>query len=106
MMRKPRVGNLHQLAVLCAWLLISLQQSAAAAEPVANWQSVIRQTPYWASQGMAENLATLRRWVLFSTGFCSVPQRHLLFDRRGRFLAFSADGETAAESIARINSLR
>jgi hypothetical protein len=64
---------------------------------VDNWLDLVRQTPYWESQGMASNLTTIRRWVLLSEGYCSKPQRHILFDRRGQFVGFIDNADTTCK---------
>lgn len=71
-----------------------------------SWLKVVRQTPYWHSQGVADNLATIRTWVLFSRSYCSEPQRHLLFDHRGQFLTYMDNGGSVAQTIERLNQTR
>ncbi len=75
-------------------------------EPLDHWHDVIRQTPYWASQGMYVNLRTIRRWVLSTEAYCERRDRHLLFDARASFLAYVDDAETSAETQERLNSRR
>jgi len=95
---------------LALWAALFSSQTPAQAgdAPQArqSWLEVVRQTPYWHSQGVAENLATIRVWVLFSRGYCSEPQRHLLFDRRGRFLTYMDNGDSAEQTIERLNQTR
>ncbi len=91
------------LLLLCGLLAGVLP---AAAEQVDNWLDVVRQTPYWASQGVARNLTTIRRWVLLSEGYCGKPQRQILFDRRGRFLGFIDNADNAAATTRRLNDAR
>jgi len=79
---------------------------AASAERVDNWLDVVRQTPYWESQGVARNLITIRRWVLLSEGYCSKPQRHILFDRRGQFVGFIDSADNTEATARRINEAR
>ena len=67
---------------------------------------VVRSTPYADSQGVADNLATVRRWVLFGESFCEQPDRHLLLDRRWRFLGYIDDGDTVEATLARLNESR
>ncbi|WP_051235016.1 hypothetical protein [Marinimicrobium agarilyticum] len=71
-----------------------------------SWLEVVRQTPYWESQGVAQNIATIRTWVLFSTGYCSEPDRHILFDRRGQFLAYIDNADSSKETVERLNQTR
>lgn len=97
--------RLSVLAVL--WiLLVVLSPPAVAAKQVANWLDVVRQTPYWASQGVADNLAIIRRWVLLSEGYCSQPGRQILFDRRGRFLGYINNADSVATTMDRLNKTR
>ena len=99
--RTPMLG----LLLLGSMLAVSLPPPAAA-ERVDNWLDVVRQTPYWESQGVARNLATVRRWVLRSEGYCSKPQRQILFDRRGRFVGFIENANNAAATTRRLNAER
>jgi hypothetical protein len=95
------------LSQLLLWgLLSAVLPSAASAARVDNWLDVVRQTPYSESQGMASNLTTIRRWVLLSEGYCSKPQRHILFDRRGRFVGFIDNADNAMATGQRINETR
>jgi len=87
-------------------VLVGVLPSVASAERVDNWLDVVRQTPYWESQGIAGNLTTIRRWVLLSEGYCSKPQRHILFDRRGQFVGFIDNAENAAATNRRLNETR
>lgn len=77
-----------------------------ATEPVDDWRSIVRQTPYWASQGVAANLSTIRRWVLLGESYCSEPRRHILFDYRGRFLGYIEDTDSAEATNERLNETR
>ncbi len=96
-----------KLSQLLLWgVLAAVFPSAASAERVDNWLDVVRQTPYWESQGMARNLTTIRRWVLLSEGYCSKPQRHILFDRRGRFVGFIDNADNTEATGQRINETR
>jgi len=103
----PGFCRILMLSQLLLWgVLAGVSPSAASAERVDNWLDVVRQTPYWESQGMASNLTTIRRWVLLSEGYCSKPQRHILFDRRGRFVGFIDNADTAAATNRRLNEAR
>jgi hypothetical protein len=99
------------IASAARWLAMMLAAtiSVVAAEipaPVAHWQEVIRQTPYWESQGVHANLATIRRWVLAGESYCEDERRHILFDRRAKFLAYlTTDGDARANQ-ARLDELR
>ncbi len=72
----------------------------------AGWVQVVRNSPYWVSQGVHQNILTIRRWVLGESGYCSNTDRHILFDMRGRFLGYMDNGDTRAETQQRINNLR
>ncbi len=93
-----------------AWCALFLFASVAHAEqpaPLPSWQDVIRQTPYWESQGVHANLATIRRWVLNSEGFCSGDQhRHILFDRRMHFIGYFSDPGDRDINQAKLNRER
>ncbi len=82
-------------------------QKQATAEPDADsWVSVVRASPYWVSQGVYENIVTIRRWVLTESGYCSEPNRHILFGHRGRFLGYIANGVTRPGTQQRLNDSR
>ncbi|TVP59460.1 MAG: hypothetical protein EA349_03100 [Halomonadaceae bacterium] len=87
-------------------LLLALPASADNREAREDWLDIVRQTPYWASQGVAANLATVRRWVLLGDSFCSEPQRHLLFDHRGQFLTYINNGDNSEATVERLNETR
>ena len=103
----PSNCRILMLSQLLLWgMLAGVLPSAASAERVDNWLDVVRQTPYWESQGMARNLTTIRRWVLLSEGYCSKPQRHILFDRRGQFVGFIDNADNTEATGHRINEAR
>jgi len=81
-------------------------QVAAEPAPVSSWRDVVTPTPYWESQGAFANLITIRRWVLAGEGYCEEPSRHILFDRRMRFLAYLADPGEREANQSRINEVR
>jgi hypothetical protein len=92
---------------LALWLIMLCAPAGAApVEPKGDWRAVVRETPYWASQGVAANLATVRRWVLLGESYCSQSHRHLLFDHRARFVGYIDDGESRDATIARLNETR
>jgi hypothetical protein len=94
-------------ALLLVGGVLSVGLSAAvAAAQLDNWVDVVRHTPYWASRGVAGNLATLRRWVLLSKGYCGTLQRQILFDRRGRFVGYIDNADSAAATTHRLNAVR
>jgi hypothetical protein len=87
-------------------MLFALPVQAGAPAPLAQWQDVIRQSPYWESQGVHANLTIIRRWVLASEAYCEQPRRHILFDRRATFLGYMDDAGRRDANQARINDLR
>lgn len=96
----------HLTRAVTLWLLAALAHAEEPA-PLPDWQDVIRQTPYWESQGVHDNLATIRRWVLNGEGFCSADEhRHILFDRRMRFLGYFSDPGGRHDNQARLNAER
>lgn len=116
-LHKSRVRGLPkylmcQLACLGLALFISGPAGPASAQATGtsavheSWLEVVRQTPYWHSQGVANNLKTIRRWVLFSHSYCGEPDRHLLFDHRGRFLTYLDNGDNPEQTIERLNQTR
>ena len=87
-----RFASLRQLALI--FILATLVQTSALAEEsmagdesadTPGWTAIVRDSPYWVSQGVYRNILTIRRWVLKETGYCSSPERHILFDMRGQF---------------------
>lgn len=90
--------------LLLLWLpAVTLAQ---ANTPVEDWQAIIRDTPYWDSQGVYNNILDIRRWVLEESGYCANPERHLLFDHRGGFIGYTGNGATSAETQQRLNQQR
>lgn len=75
-------------------------------KPVESWRMVVRESPFWISQGVYENLATVRRWVLLRNSFCEVAGRHILFDARARFLGYLDDAKDVESTQALINQRR
>lgn len=74
--------------------------------PLDSWQKIIRQSPYWISQGTFDNLATIREWVLAGNAYCETPERHILFDRQARFLGYFSNPAEADQTQALINAYR
>jgi hypothetical protein len=87
-------------------LLLAALPAAASVPPLTSWEDVIRGTPFWESQGMHGNLATIRRWVLSGEGYCDDRHRHILFDRRMRFVGYLSDAGERDANQARINDQR
>ena len=87
-------------------VLLALSTAAQSAEPRESWLDIVRETPYSASQGVATNLASIRQWVLLGSSYCSEPERHILFDHRGRFLGYMENAQTREETLERLNQTR
>lgn len=98
--RYPRIAG--ALILCCLPLLVKGNPVA----PVDDWQAIIRSAPYWSSQGVYNNILDIRRWVLEESGYCADQQRHLLFDHRGRFIGYTSNGVTSAETQQRLNQQR
>lgn len=94
------------IRTLAIALLLTLAHPAVAIAPLSSWQEVIRQSPYWESQGMHGNLTTIRRWVLTGEAYCADEQRHVLFDRRMRFVGYVSDAGVREANQARLNDQR
>jgi len=77
-----------------------------APAPLAGWREIVAATPYEESQGAYANLLTIRRWVLAREGYCENPDRHILFDRRMRFLGYLTDTGDRAANQRGINAQR
>lgn len=73
---------------------------------MSSWRDVVAATPYWESQGVYTNLLTIRRWVLTRQSFCEQADRHILFDRRMRFLGYLSDVGQRTSNQHRINEER
>lgn len=83
-----------------------LHASEKRPQPVESWTSIVRSSPYWVSQGVYENITTIRRWVLKKTGYCSETDRHILFDMRGQFLGYIDDADSREATQERLNDTR
>ncbi|MBQ0833599.1 transglycosylase SLT domain-containing protein [Marinobacter sp.] len=108
-----RLASLRQLALI--FILTTLVQAPAWAEEnqadddsadTAGWTAIVRNSPYWVSQGVYTNILTIRRWVLKESGYCSSPDRHILFDMRGQFLGWISNGADSAATQKRLNDTR
>lgn len=71
-----------------------------------DWTEVIRASPYWVSQGVYRNILTIRQWVLEESAYCSDSDRHILFDMRGQFLSWLADGPDSEHTQKLLNQTR
>ncbi len=101
--------SLRQLAVifiLTASVATSAQEAPPDSGESSEWTRVVRTSPYWVSQGVFENILTIRRWVLKESGYCSSADRHVLYDMRGRFLAWISDGDDREATQRLLNATR
>lgn len=92
--------------IVVAAVAVAPAVAADGASRLAHWQEVIRETPYWESQGVHANLATIRRWVLAGESYCEDEERHILFDRRARFLGYISTDDDREANQSRINERR
>lgn len=92
--------------VLMLVLLTGSWGWADDSEPVAPWIQVIRDTPYVFADGLYRNLSTIREWVLLEEGYCAQPERHVLFDHRGRFLTWFENLGSVDANQVRLNEVR
>jgi hypothetical protein len=108
-----RFASLRQVVLI--FILTALVQVPAQAEEdqaedestdTAGWTGIVRDSPYWVSQGVYSNILTIRRWVLKESGYCSSPDRHILFDMRGQFLGWISNGSDSATTQKRLNDTR
>ncbi len=96
-------------AALTALLAGTLSLTAVAAtkpEPVDDWTDIVRDSPYWVSQGVHDNILTIRTWVLTESAYCAELERHILFDLRGEFLGYIDDAPSRAATQALLNQTR
>lgn len=100
-----RTRILRTFVTLCL-MAANITGQAVAREPQEDWTSVVRQSPYWASQGVFDNIITIRRWVLEESGYCEEPDRHILYDMRGQFLGYIDDALTSSATQQRLNATR
>jgi hypothetical protein len=99
-------GRMARLIVACLLVASSADAAPDAPPPLDSWRDVVRQTPYWESQGVHANLTTIRRWVLAGEAFCANEDRHIFFDRRATFLGFMANNGRRDATQATINEHR
>lgn len=107
--------SLRQLCVFFILLWAGLPPASVAQESSPSegnagaedsWTKVVRDSPYWVSQGVYRNVLTIRGWVLRESGYCSNTERHILFDMRGQFLAWISNGSDSTATQARLNDTR
>ncbi|MDX1756257.1 MAG: hypothetical protein R3175_09380 [Marinobacter sp.] len=94
------------LALLVPALCWGSPNQTATVTAAEDWMSVVRESPYWVSQGVYQNIVTIRRWVLTESGYCSESDRHILFGRRGRFLGYIDNGVSRMGTQHRLNEAR
>ena len=65
--------------LVLTFILITIVHTPALAEEdlaegenadTAGWTAIVRASPYWVSQGVYQNILTIRRWVLKESGYC------------------------------------
>lgn len=97
--------HLARLIFLCLlyWLAVPVVAEPADSD---GWMQVVRDSPYWESQGVYDNIVTIRRWVLTASGYCSESDRHILFGRRGQFLGYIDNGVSRIGTQHRLNEAR
>lgn len=91
---------------LLSLIVLPLLLGSTADTEMSSWRDVIALTPYWESQGVYANLLTIRRWVLTGQSYCEQANRHILFDRRIRFIGYLTDAGAQQANQARINEER
>lgn len=96
---------LRTLIPLLVMLTIAPTAHSDPGQP-ADWKTLVRESPYWVSQGVYSNIITIRRWVLAGSGYCADTERHILFGLRGHFLGYidNAGGRKATQ--AQLNQTR
>ena len=105
MLRFLKRLRLLALALICTSPALA-QPTAPAGADDSGWTKIVRTSPYWVSQGVFRNILTIRGWVLNESGYCESSDRHILFDMRGRFLAWISDGLTRAATQRLLNETR
>ena len=90
--------------LLIAWFVVGT--TPLWAEAGSTWLTPVRESPYWVSAGVYQNMLTIRSWVLHGRAFCENPQRHILYDRRGQFLGYIANGQSRQETQQILNRAR
>ncbi|WP_225316863.1 MULTISPECIES: hypothetical protein [Marinobacter] len=106
MNKSPRRRTLAVAFMVTSIIAPILCASEQPPEPVDDWTSIVRGSPYWVSQGVYNNIVTIRRWVLKESGYCSDTDRHILFDMRGQFLGYIDDESSREATQKRLNDTR
>ncbi len=92
--------------ILTATTAAMAQEGEEALSDDRDWTRIVRTSPYWVSQGVFENILTIRRWVLKESGYCTSADRHIIFDMRGQFLAWISDGNNREATQHLLNKTR
>lgn len=96
--------------IVLAGLVWSLLQQTAVAQtlitPIPSWTEVVRTKPYAESQGVYDNMMTVRRWVLTRSEHCTEQNRHVLFDMHGNFLEYMEDAKDSLQTQLKLNETR
>lgn len=99
-------GHIQHYRLLLSIIVLLVLTGTVQAEKLKDWTSVIRESPYWESQGVYDNILSIRRWILQENGYCSQTERHILFDRRGRFLGYMENASTREGTQRKLNDTR
>lgn len=94
------------LALLIAGLNATTASAQSTVLAFQSWTDVVRTKPYAESQGVYDNVMTVRRWILTRSGHCEERNRHILFDMRGNFLEYIEDDKSSAATQAKLNLIR
>lgn len=97
---------LSSIRSILSLIALPILLGATTTPETSSWRDVIAATPYWQSQGVYANLLTIRRWVLTRQSYCEQADRHILFDRRMRFLGYLTDAGARKSNQRRINEER
>lgn len=71
-----------------------------------DWHKLIRNSPYHFSKNFHHQISEIRQWVLFQRGFCSVKDRHILFNRRGEFISYHDNLTDSKSTQKKLNQIR
>lgn len=94
------------LAGLACSLLTPAAMTQTPVAPYQTWTDVVRTKPYAESQGVYDNVMTVRRWILTRSEHCTERNRHVLFDMRGNFLDFIEDASDSSQTQLKLNQTR
>lgn len=96
---------LKMMITLVVILAVTTSARATPEQP-ADWTTLVREAPYWVSQGVYSNITTIRRWVLAGSGYCADTERHVLFGLRGHFLGYIDNAGDRKATQAQLNQTR